>query len=128
MTRAREGARGAEPAPGWLLWAAFAATPAIWFAYFMAAYVFNEATCSAMERAFGGLGVPMGSVLFLATVAATALVVAATVAAWRVGRRARRTADAYDDFLPHAGFVMGLLVTFVMLAHLLQIVMVGACA
>ena len=129
MRRSRHDVRGGPvPPAAWLLWTSFLAAPLLWFGYFMLAYVFNEATCGAMGRAFGGLGVPIGSVLFIATVVVTLACAGAAVVAWRVGRRAARTKQVYDDFLPRAGYVMALLVTFVMVAHLFQIVMIGACA
>ena len=118
---------GALPPPGWLLWASFLLTPVLWFVWFMAAYVFNEATCGAVANVSSGLGVAVGSVLFLATALVVLASAGATWLSVRVRRRAVRSAPVYDDFLPHVGTVMGWLVTFVIAAHLIPLVLVGTC-
>lgn len=117
-----------RPPPPWLLWLAFLTTPALWMAYFLLAYVFTEATCGAAGRVSTEVGVPVGAVLAVATVIVSAISGAATVATNRVRRRTARTEPLYDDFLPRVGYVMGLLITYVLLAHLIPIAILGACA
>jgi hypothetical protein len=118
---------GPAPPPDWLLWASLLATPALWLAYFMAAFVFTEVTCGAARATAGRSSVAVDTLLLVATLAVVALSALLTWMARRVGVRAARNAVAYDDFLPRLGFVVGLLFTFVLAGHLIPLVMIGAC-
>lgn len=116
---------GPPPPPRALLWASLLATPLLWFASFMAAFLYAEATCSA-PTPDGGAG-DVDTVLTVAMLATAVLSGAITLATHRIARRARSNRERYDDFLPQAGFLTGLLFTFVVLAHLVPIALVGAC-
>lgn len=50
-----------------------------------------------------------------------------TALAYRVRRRTEETPYAADDFLPHLGFVTGLLFTFVLSVEIMPILIVGGC-
>lgn len=111
----------ARPAPpaGWLLWMAFLAAPVVWMLHFLVASSASEMLCLAAENG------TLTTVFLVATLFAGALAASATVVAWRVSRWTRASEPRYDDFLPHAGWVMGLLVTFVVLAQLFPVVWLG---
>lgn len=110
-----------------LLWAALLGTPLLWFAWFMAAYAYTEATCGAAGVASEALGVTVTTVLLVATLIVAALSGVATAVTYLIRRRAARTAPIYDDFLPQAGFLAGILITFIVTAHLIPIAIIGAC-
>lgn len=110
-----------------LLWASLLGTPLLWFAWFMAAYAYTEATCGAAGEASRALGVTVTTVLLIATLIVAGLSGIATAATYLIRRRAARTAPIYDDFLPQAGFIGGLMITFILAAHLIPIAIIGAC-
>lgn len=110
-----------------LLWSTLLATPSLWFVWFMAAYVYTEATCGAAGQASQALGVTVTTVMLVATLVAAGASGVLTAVTFMVRRRAHRTAPIHDDFLPEVGLVMGLLVTFVVASHLIPIAIVGAC-
>ena len=116
-----------RPPPWWLLWAAFLFTPALWFGFFMVAYVYTEAVCSTARWMATGVGTTVTTVLFVATLVVALISGGFTLYTRRVRRHAERTSDVYDDFLPRVGYVTGLLVTLVLFAHLVPIVLVGGC-
>jgi hypothetical protein len=118
-----------EPRPParWLLWTAALGPLALWFAYFMAAYLYTEAACGVARGAAAGRGLGPDAVLLVATLGAVAISGALTYLAHRLAGRTARTAPAFDDFLPRLGRVVGLLVTFVLAAHLVPVLWLGAC-
>lgn len=123
-----------RPAPGEerpprrvLLWFTLLGTPLLWFVWFMAAYAYTEATCGAAGQASQALGVTVTTVLLVATLVVAGASGVLTAVTFVVRRRAHRTAPIHDDFLPEVGVVMGLLVTFVVAAHLIPIAIIGAC-
>jgi hypothetical protein len=120
---------GPEPRPParWLLWTAALGPLALWFAYFMAAYLYTEAACAMALGASAGRGFEPDAVLLAATLGSVATSGALTYLAHRLAARTARTAPAFDDFLPRLGRVVGLLVTFVLAAHLVPVLWLGAC-
>lgn len=116
-----------RPPPRWSLWLAALGPLAVWFVYFMAAYLYTEAACAATRWAARGGGFEPDLVLFVGTLVAVATSGGLTVFAYALARRTARTHAVHDDFLPKLGRVMGLLFTVVLAAHLIPIVLLGVC-
>jgi hypothetical protein len=116
-----------RPPPRWSLWLAALGPLVLWFVYFMAAYLYTEATCEAARWAARGGGFAPDLVLLVGTLVAVAISGGLTVFAYALAGRTARTHDVHDDFLPKLGRVMGLLFTVVLAAHLIPIVLLGVC-
>ena len=118
----RGGGSGPTPPPDWQLWVSFFGAPALWLLHFLLFYLAVERFCAVGgAESFGRWGLVGATAL--AALAAGGL----SLVAWRVGRRAQRSPQGYDDFLPRVGVIMGLSAAFVLVLEGLPLLFVGVC-